>query len=121
MRFDKSKAGLGCKGTLYGSDLFTKEIEGYLDELIWAFLKKGMQVQPHKHAQKELYIFVKGNGSMRVDDETVQVSGGDIVFIPSNSIHTAWNNENEELEFILVRTKNINSWVRKVARIFSVT
>jgi len=117
LRFDKSKAFLGCNGTLFGLHLFSGEMEGYLDELVWGFLKKGMKIHPHKHPHKEVYIFIKGEGTMQVDDEVTPVKGGDIVFIPSNSLHTAWNNDNMDLEFILVRSRNIGPWIRKIGKI----
>jgi len=114
MKFDKSKAGMGCDGTLFGTHLFSKEMVGILDELVWGFLRNGMKIHPHKHPQNEVYIFIKGEGTMQVDDEIMPVKDGDIILVPSNSMHTAWNNIDTDLEFILVRTRKIGSWIIKL-------
>ena len=118
--FDKKKAGYGCKGTLLGTHIFTEEMEGYLDELVWGFLKKGMKIYPHKHPQKEVYIFIRGKGIMQINDEKMSVKEGVVIFIPPNAMHTAWNDNEEDLEFILVRAKNLRSWTRSLVKILSI-
>lgn len=118
--FDKAKAGRGCEGTIFGTNIFTENIEGYLDELVWGFLKKGMKVYPHKHPQKEVYIFVRGKGTMQISDETMSVKERDVVFIPPNHMHTAWNDNEEDLEFILVRARKVGSLTRKLVKVLSI-
>ena len=118
--FDKSKAGPGCRGTILGTNMFGAEMEGFLDEVVWGFLKKGMKVYPHKHPQKELYIFVRGKGTMRVDNKEIPVVERDVVFIPPNSMHTAWNDDEEDLEFILVRAKTVGAWARRLVKVMRV-
>ncbi|HUW47961.1 MAG TPA: cupin domain-containing protein [Patescibacteria group bacterium] len=118
--FDKENAGRGCKGTIFGTQFFTENMEGYLDELVWGYLKKGMKVYPHKHPQKEVYIFVRGKGTMQVNDEKMPVKERDVVFIPPNSVHTAWNDDEEDLEFILVRAKNIGAWTRRLVKVMRI-
>jgi len=118
--FDKEKAGLGCRGTIFGTHIFTKEMEGYLDELVWGYLKKGMKVYPHKHPQKEVYIFMRGKGTMQVEGKKISVKERDVVFIPPNAMHTAWNDDEEDLEFILVRARNLRNCVRKLIKMLSI-
>lgn len=118
--FEKEKAGLGCKGTILGTHIFTENIEGYLDELVWGYLKKGMKVHPHKHPQKEVYIFIRGKGIMQINDKRMAVKERDAVFIPPGSMHTAWNDNEEDLEFILVRARKMGILTRKLARMLSI-
>jgi mannose-6-phosphate isomerase-like protein (cupin superfamily) len=118
--FDKEKAGRGCKGTIFGTQFFTESMEGYLDELVWGYLKRGMKVFPHKHPQKEVYIFVRGKGTMQVNDKKMSVKERDVVFVPPNSLHTAWNDDEEDLEFILVRAKNIGAWTRRLVKVMRI-
>ena len=120
MRFDKNRADLGCKGTLLGMHLFSGEMEGYLDELVWGLLKNGMKIYPHRHSQKEVYIFIKGSGTMQLDDEIFEVKDGNVVFIPPNCLHTAWNSSDIDLEFILARSRNIRPWIRKIVKLLSI-
>lgn len=117
--FDKSKAGKGCMDTIYGEHMFTEEMEGYLDEIVWGFLKKGMKVYPHKHSQREVYIFVSGEGTMQIDNEEFPVAQGEAVYIRSNAVHTAWNNKDTDLEFILVRAKRLGFVGRNMAKLLS--
>lgn len=118
--FDKEKAGLGCRGTILGTQIFTKEMEGYLDELVWGYLKKGMKVYPHKHPQKEVYMFIRGKGIMQINDRKIPVKERAVVFIPPNAMHTAWNDNEEDLEFILIRTRNLRSFVRRLIKVLSI-
>jgi mannose-6-phosphate isomerase-like protein (cupin superfamily) len=37
---------------------------------------------PHRHIFDELYLIMRGNGEMRIGDESQAVSPGDRVFIP---------------------------------------
>jgi len=117
--FDKSKAGKGCMGTIFGEHMFTEEMEGYLDEIVWGFLKKGMKVYPHRHPQREVYIFINGEGMMQIDDDEFPVAKGDAVYIKSNALHTAWNNDDTDLEFILVRARRLGYLGRNVAKLLS--
>lgn len=117
--FDKNKAGKGCMGTIFGEHMFTEKMEGYLDEIVWGYLRKGMKVYPHMHPQREVYIFIKGEGTMRIDDEEFPVKKGDIIYIQPNALHTAWNSEDADLEFILVRARRLGFFGRKIAKLFS--
>jgi len=65
---EKEKCNRLCNGTIYGEELFLKLIQGQLDEFVWGFLKINMKVYPHKHPQKEVYLFLKGKGTMQIED-----------------------------------------------------
>lgn len=111
-KFEKNRTGLGHNGQLYGMQVFTWTQLGSLDEIIWGFLKKGMKIHPHKHQQKEIYLFVGGRGFMQINDRIFKVEKGDAIYVSPNLIHSVWNNEEEEdLEFILLifayRAKNL--------------
>jgi len=118
IKLDKCKTVLGAG--FFVMHLFSKEMEGYLDELAWGFLRKGMKIHPHRHPQKEVYIFIKGEGTMQVDDEIMPVEEGDMVFIPSKSLHTAWNSNDTDLEFIIVRSRNVGPWIGKIVKSLSI-
>jgi mannose-6-phosphate isomerase-like protein (cupin superfamily) len=57
----------------------------------WAILDPGMSVEPHHHAIAELYVFVRGAGTMRLDAEQFEVAAGMAVNIPPNADHTVAN------------------------------
>jgi mannose-6-phosphate isomerase-like protein (cupin superfamily) len=102
---EKEKCNRLCNGTIYGEELFLKHIQGQLDEFVWGFLKINMKVYPHKHPQKEVYLFLKGKGTMQIEDEKFIVTKGDAVYIEPNALHTVWNKDSEDLEFIIIRTR----------------
>jgi len=57
----------------------------------------------HKHeGQEEVYIFVRGEGMMQLDDETFSVRPGDIVTIEDGVFHKVFNSERIELYFICI-------------------
>lgn len=82
--------------------MFTAKQLGLLGEVIWGFLKKEMKILSHKHPQKEIYLFTAGKGFMQIDNRVFEVGKGDAIYISPNSVHSVWNNNEEDLEFILL-------------------
>lgn len=58
----------------------------------------------HKHdGLDEVYMFVKGNGFIEIDDKTTSVKGGDIVQIKGGEFHKVYNNSStDNFEFISI-------------------
>tara|TARA_A100001011_G_scaffold172315_1_gene181130 strand:- start:17 stop:361 length:345 start_codon:yes stop_codon:yes gene_type:complete len=58
----------------------------------------------HNHSgQEEVYVFIWGNGKMRVDDKTYIIGEGDVILIPDGAFHKVWNqDELLDMEFICV-------------------
>ena len=45
----------------------------------------------HRHAgQEEVYYFIRGNGRMELDDDTFDVSAGDVVLIQDGVFHRVY-------------------------------
>jgi oxalate decarboxylase/phosphoglucose isomerase-like protein (cupin superfamily) len=53
---------------------------------------------------------------MQVDDKLMPVKEKDVVFIPSNSLHTAWNSKETDLEFIIVRSRHMGPWIQELLK-----
>jgi mannose-6-phosphate isomerase-like protein (cupin superfamily) len=66
----------------------------------WAILDPGMSVEPHQHAIAELYVFVRGAGTMRLDAEEFEVAAGMAVSIPPNAVHTVANSPTAAEELV---------------------
>ena len=98
--FIKKDAEPRHNNTVFAADMFSHEDVGSDIGSGWGFLKKGMKIESHKHPVKEIYIIIQGKGFMKVGSNSLTVQKGDAIYIPSNDMHTAWNNENEDLEFI---------------------
>lgn len=59
------------------------------------FLEVGGALPRHHHAQSEVYHFIAGTCTIRVNDELFTVGVGDTVFIPGNAWHEIANVGNE--------------------------
>jgi oxalate decarboxylase/phosphoglucose isomerase-like protein (cupin superfamily) len=57
----------------------------------WATLKPGRTSSPHSHDEHETFIVVRGEGEMRVGDDTMRVASGDVVYLPPESRHSITN------------------------------
>ena len=56
----------------------------------------------HKHAHETVFVFFKGTGQVLIDDVTVPVQPGSIVYIPRWALHQSQNLSNEEMVFLAV-------------------
>ncbi|MGD8847830.1 MAG: cupin domain-containing protein [Desulfobacteraceae bacterium] len=54
-------------------------------------MKPGGIQKPHRHKTEQCYMILQGNGVMEVDGEKAAVGSGDTIFIPSNSLHSLYN------------------------------
>lgn len=60
----------------------------------------------HKHKQnEEIYIFLKGEGVLTIDNEKVLVKEGSVVKVAPQAARTLENTTENELQFICVQTK----------------
>jgi mannose-6-phosphate isomerase-like protein (cupin superfamily) len=57
----------------------------------WAALDPGMTVEPHQHPTPEIYLFMCGEGMMRLGEERFDVKDGMAVNIPPNTVHSVAN------------------------------
>ena len=61
----------------------------------------GQKMRIHKHLNNDELIFIqKGEGTLLLDDETIQVHTGDVVFVPRGTWHGLHNTSNENLKMI---------------------
>ena len=69
-------------------------------------LHAGKETGGHNHSgQEEVYIFMKGEGTMIVGTKTFEVKARDTILIPDGDFHKVWNTGfygEDDLEFICV-------------------
>lgn len=70
--------------------------------LAFAKLEKGQSSLPHKLGNDELYIFIKGYGSIIIESEVVSVKEGTVVFVPKHKMQHVNNEGSESLCFYCV-------------------
>jgi mannose-6-phosphate isomerase-like protein (cupin superfamily) len=64
----------------------------------------GSEQPMHRHMPEQCYYIVRGKGLMTIEDEKRQVSPGDAVYIPSNSVHGIRNIGDGALEYLTVNS-----------------
>ena len=58
----------------------------------------GQKMRVHKHLHNDELIFIrKGEGTLTLDEESIQVKTGDVVFVPRNTWHALDNTGKENL------------------------
>ena len=66
-------------------------------------LHSGKSTSGHKHeGQEEVYMFLKGHGTMELDDKELHVIEGDCVLIEDGVFHRVHNNGSGDLYFVCV-------------------
>jgi mannose-6-phosphate isomerase-like protein (cupin superfamily) len=68
----------------------------------WALLKPGMTLEPHRHATAEIFVFVDGNGSVRVEDEEESIRAGQAVYIEPDQEHSVRNTSDADLTWLVL-------------------
>ena len=67
------------------------------------FLFANKSTTGHKHeGQEEVYLFIKGEGEMEIDDSRFAVKAGDIVCINDGEFHRVHNTGHLGLYFVCV-------------------
>ena len=67
----------------------------------WVEGGPGSQQATHAHADSEqMYVIVRGVGTMHVNDETEEVGPGTLVLVPPGATHSIRNDGDEPLVFV---------------------
>ena len=67
------------------------------------FLRANQSTNGHTHSgQEEVYMFIKGEGEMQIDDERFSVKEGDVVCIEAGEFHRVFNTGHFGLYFVCV-------------------
>lgn len=80
---------------------------GVIDPAFWgsaiASVRPGEATTPHSHDEEETFIILSGAGQISVDDDSSQISQGDVIYLPRHSHHTISNgSESEPLVFLTI-------------------
>jgi hypothetical protein len=56
----------------------------------------------HKHAHETIFYYLQGRGQVIVDEQTIPVTAGDVVFVPRWAIHQSQNLGDEEMRILAI-------------------
>lgn len=69
-------------------EMFELTKGGHLELICEWEVAGGGEVFPHSHPTHEFYYILSGRGTIFVEDETREVSQGDLVYIPPDKVHS---------------------------------
>jgi len=69
-----------------------------------AYLTVGKQLELHIGVSEEIHYIIKGKGVFHHNDETLEVSEGDTIYIPAKEIHGLENTGLDTLEYLVMGT-----------------
>lgn len=70
----------------------------------WVDVEPGAHQKLHSHDPEQVYLVVRGEARMTVDDEEREVRAGDLIHVPSNAEHAIKNTGDGILEYISAAT-----------------
>jgi quercetin dioxygenase-like cupin family protein len=70
----------------------------------WVDVNPGSGQRPHSHAPEQVYVIVRGEGKMRVGDEERRVVEGDLIHIPSDTLHGIENSSDGVFTYVSAAT-----------------
>lgn len=77
----------------------------------WAVVAPGGSTKHHNHQEGETFFIARGQGVMSVDDDSVEVRSGDVVFQRPFQKHTLTNtSDSEDLLFLTVWWEDKDLW-----------
>ncbi len=91
--------GLRCHLLLHEND-----VRGDRLAVTWCELAPGVRQQPHRHVPEQVYVIIQGSGVMTVGSKERKVGVGDLVYIPSNTMHSIINDGARPLAYISAAT-----------------
>jgi len=87
------------------NDVYVVEDNRKLKNMVLSktILHPNKQTSGHSHeGLEEIYFFKSGSGTMQLDEETFEVSSGDIVMIPDGAFHKVFNKSGSKQDLIFV-------------------
>lgn len=80
-----------------GSEILGKNCRLFAEIVV----KPGDSIGNHQHnGEQEIFYFLRGNGIVTDNGETIEIGPGDVMVTPDKSSHSVKNTGNEDLVFI---------------------
>jgi len=86
-RFDPATAHRAHNDTILASAFVPEGIKPPFDSA-WGYLENGSAMEAHAHPTEEIYVVIRGTGTVQVGEERRAVGPGDVIAIPPDAPHT---------------------------------
>lgn len=84
-----------------------KDFSGAWDFALRVVMPPNTSMGLHEHGEdEEMYIILKGRGSMTIEDEEHTVSEGDMILNRPGGRHGLLNNGDSEIELLIIQASN---------------
>lgn len=70
----------------------------------WVDVEPGGRQIPHHHPEVQVYVIVRGMGTMRVGDAEREVTMGELIHVPSGTLHGITNSGDTVLSYVSAAT-----------------
>ena len=91
------------KPLLFGSEYESRMILDHVitgrDDVIQinhGTVKAGFALGGAAHEEDEIYYILSGRGRLRLDDDVIDITGGQVIFIPAGCFHALDNRDSDE-------------------------
>jgi quercetin dioxygenase-like cupin family protein len=99
----RERDGLASRILLHERDLPETQLT-----VTWVDVAPGSGQRPHSHAPEQVYVIVRGRGKMKVGSEERPVVEGDLIHIPSDTIHGIENSSDDVLTYVPAATPTVD-------------
>jgi len=86
-RFIPAKAHKAHNETILASAFVPAGMRAPFDAA-WGYLENDSAMEAHAHPTAEIYVVIRGQGTVHVGDEQEAVGPGDVIEIPPDATHT---------------------------------
>ena len=86
-RFLREQAHKAHNDTILASAVLPAGMSAPFDAA-WGYLENDSAMEAHAHPSAEIYLVIKGRGTVNVGDEASPVEPGDVIEIPPDVVHT---------------------------------
>ncbi len=71
----------------------------------------GKNNEKHRHAHEAIFHIIKGSGRVIIDDRSIEVGAGDVVFLPRWCVHQSQNTGDVEMQILAITDFGLTSKV----------
>ncbi len=75
------------------------------------YIPAGKNNERHRHAHEAIFYILQGIGQVVIDDRTIDVVAGDVVFLPRWCVHQSQNNSAVEMQILAITDFGLTSKV----------
>lgn len=78
-------------------------LDGRVQMINWARLPQGASFRAHYHEDmEEVFVMLRGQATMEVDGESVELAEGDTIFVAPREVHAMRNTIDDDVHYVVI-------------------